>query len=516
MVETTVSILCFNQVETTKRCIEALIRHTDLDRTAFILTDNGSSDGTREYLESLNLPHSIVLIYDKNVGFGAGHNAAFIGAAGIYFVALNNDVIIRENGWLTKLTDPLGYENVALVGISGAPCSLDKSGDGYREGSLEYIDGACVAGRIETLKRYGLFSSAFPMFSFEDSDLSLRYRQIGFEIRTVRIQHDHPRGVSRAGIPKPKRIEITERNRAVFLKRWSGYLTSRKFSNRILLRIPSWGIGDVIATTPVIAALRRDHPTAQIHVETLHPDVFVCDPDVETGRGKGNDDGTYDRIISLDPNYAGPKPIVHECAEIAATTITDPTPRLYIGAKDKEWAQETLAPFLDRSLIVVCHFGLHCADTWHGRNWPLQNAWDFVNRLRLEWANSICIVEVGKDIESTGRAHLNLIDKTTIRQLFAVVARSDLVVGIDSVVSHAARAFQKRSVLLFGATDPDSRVLDRDLETVVQRDDMDCLGCYQRKANPDVNTCERDECVCMDISGNHVFNVANRELRRVT
>lgn len=508
------SILCFNQVDTTRRCIDHLEQHTDLSDVECLLTDNGSSDNTRAFLKECDLPHKRVIAHHTNIGFGPGHNYALHKASGEYFIILNNDLFIEDSLWIEKLIAPLEDHRVALVGLSDAPCTLDNDGNGYVGLRIDYLDGACIAGRSELLRRHGLFSPALRMFSFEDSDLSLRYRQAGYKLRRVRIQHRHHRGSSRGSIDRQRRQAITAHNQRVFLTRWGKSMKMSGFTNRILVRIPSWGIGDVLAVTPVMAALRRDHPRAHLHVETLHPEVFSYNPHVyECTQHVRHSCAQFDRVIDLNPNYAGTQPIFKQCAEIAATTIEDGTPQIFLDPREIQWADALVRPLTKgQRPLLLCHFALHHSQGWHGRSWSMRRAWEFVNRLRLHWANTVGIVEVGKEMPSTGRAHLDLVGVTTLRQLFALVARATLVVCIDSLVSHVARAFQIPSVVLFGATDPRSRVLRNDLERPIQRDDLNCVGCYQRQGIPVLNICDRGE-TCMNIPGETVYRLVEEILR---
>jgi glycosyltransferase involved in cell wall biosynthesis len=81
--------------------LRAVLRHT---RRPFelILVDNGSTDGTREYLAGIvdAAPVSVTVIPDPtNLGFPAAINQALKAARGEYLVLLNNDSVVTD-GWL--------------------------------------------------------------------------------------------------------------------------------------------------------------------------------------------------------------------------------------------------------------------------------------------------------------------------------------------------------------------------------------------------------------------------------
>jgi glycosyltransferase involved in cell wall biosynthesis len=109
---TSVIIPCWNQLHYTRQCIAALLRHT---RGAWelIVVNNGSSDGTPEYLSNLcdAAPLPVTVIANtKNLGFPAAVNQGLRSARGEFLVLLNNDVVVTD-GWLEQL--------VALTAIAG-------------------------------------------------------------------------------------------------------------------------------------------------------------------------------------------------------------------------------------------------------------------------------------------------------------------------------------------------------------------------------------------------------------
>jgi len=98
-------ILTYNQISYTKQCLESLFENTSIVKTPFevIVVDNGSTDGTSEYLKTLEKKNQITLVLNKdNRGFPAANNQAIAYAKGEYVCLLNNDTILTK-GWLEKL-----------------------------------------------------------------------------------------------------------------------------------------------------------------------------------------------------------------------------------------------------------------------------------------------------------------------------------------------------------------------------------------------------------------------------
>lgn len=86
-------IIAYNKLEYTKMCIESILKYVPKDLNyELILLNHGSSDGTKEYFESI-LPTKQMDILKNGSGASAVHRVI----EGKYFLSISNDVLVTPN-----------------------------------------------------------------------------------------------------------------------------------------------------------------------------------------------------------------------------------------------------------------------------------------------------------------------------------------------------------------------------------------------------------------------------------
>ncbi len=201
-------ILNWNGKHLLKDCLTSLRRYTEYSNYNTIIVDNGSADGSVEFLRR-EFPWVDVLALDRNYGFAGGNNRGIIYALKKYnpdyVLLLNNDVIIFQKDWLRKMIEVAeSNEKIGIVGcklvypdgrtqhIGGVVDRI--TGDGKHitiESSFkkviypEYVCGACFLIKREIIDIIGLLDERFFPAYYEDVDYCFRVRKAGYLIACV-------------------------------------------------------------------------------------------------------------------------------------------------------------------------------------------------------------------------------------------------------------------------------------------------------------------------------------------
>jgi GT2 family glycosyltransferase len=103
MNKTAIVILNWNGLDYLKMFLGTVIKHSINNETFVCVADNGSTDGSPEWIAG-NFKEVKLLRLDKNHGFAGGYNLAINQLDAKYFVLLNSDIEVTE-GWLQPLVD---------------------------------------------------------------------------------------------------------------------------------------------------------------------------------------------------------------------------------------------------------------------------------------------------------------------------------------------------------------------------------------------------------------------------
>ena len=234
----------FNKVELTMQCLTALGQVTDAPDFEVIVVDNGSTDGTEEFLTHLGGDVQVVR-NEENRGFAGACNQGAAVARGRHLIFLNNDTIPLAN-WLAPLVEEVERDpSVMMVGskLLFPDGTIQHAGVAFSRfhrtpyhiyqgfpadapevnlrRELQAVTAACVLVRRSEFEAVQGFDEGFRN-SFEDVDLCLRINERG---GAGRLSADQCIGASGKPVrrsPRSRRCERAAAARALGAPRSGG------------------------------------------------------------------------------------------------------------------------------------------------------------------------------------------------------------------------------------------------------------------------------------------------------
>jgi GT2 family glycosyltransferase len=185
----------------TRLCLTVLMGSGWCAGDELVVVDNGSTDGTVEFLREVGrLNGSVrVALNDGNRGFSVATNQGLRAATGEVLILLNNDTLPLP-GWREGLVRWLSDATVGLVGpVTNRTCNeaeiespyvtfgelerfaLERARAHRGEGrDVRMLAMFCVGMRREVLERVGFLDERFEVGMFEDDDYSRRVEGAGY------------------------------------------------------------------------------------------------------------------------------------------------------------------------------------------------------------------------------------------------------------------------------------------------------------------------------------------------
>lgn len=223
-----------DHIDDLDRCLTSLYKNAGYDNFEVIVIENNSTDpATFAYYEAAEKRYDglkVVTWPEKGFNFSAINNFGRKAASGEYLLLLNNDVEVRNGGWLTELLRPCAHPGGAAIcgamlyypdetlqhagvvtglgGYAGHSHKYKKAGgSGYmfRTATVQdfsAVTGACLLVKASVWDEVDGLDEKFAV-AFNDVDFCLRVRDRGYRIAwTPYAQLTHYESKSRGGDEK--------------------------------------------------------------------------------------------------------------------------------------------------------------------------------------------------------------------------------------------------------------------------------------------------------------------------
>jgi len=184
-------VLAHNELKTTKEFLDLLYQNTDQEIFRLIFIDNGSSDGTVDYIKDFSdgLHNVILVASETNLGVIDGRNVGYYFSTctsvkkSDYLVYLDNDQYVGD-GWLDQHMAVLdsGYDLVGLEAWQMNKMFMPVEKIETLDREFSYVGCGGMLIRRDVTKKIGMFDTRFNPSYFEDPDFVFRAFDHGFKI----------------------------------------------------------------------------------------------------------------------------------------------------------------------------------------------------------------------------------------------------------------------------------------------------------------------------------------------
>ncbi|MBM4045677.1 MAG: glycosyltransferase family 9 protein [Planctomycetes bacterium] len=179
-------------------------------------------------------------------------------------------------------------------------------------------------------------------------------------------------------------------------------------------------------------------------------------------RGPGRKPGPYGGSDALFTHLVPGSNLKHEVEHnldiirFMGGMVEEQRLELWVGQDDEAFAETVLAQYAVRPGESVIGLGPSSGNSYL-KQWPLSNFIDLALWLRTEYGHRILVIgavgeeALGWEIQRTlGSSAINVVGKTTLRQMAALLKRCCLYVGNDAGPMHVAAAMGTPVLALFG------------------------------------------------------------------
>ncbi|MCW2778080.1 MAG: glycosyl transferase, family 2 [Frankiales bacterium] len=250
----TVVVPTRDRLELLRECLRGLLERTDYPALQVLVVDNDSVEpATLAYLEEVGRDARVTVLRSPGpFNYSALNNEAVRAATTPLVLLLNNDIVVREPGWLAEMVSQVVRPDVGVVGarllyadervqhagvvlgIGGVAGHSHKYANPLDTGyfgrpvlvqGVSAVTGACLLTHRELFLELGGLDEVDLAVAFNDVDYCLRVRSSGRRVvYTPFAELYHLESASRGLEESPAQIARFNRESAVMRERWGPWL----------------------------------------------------------------------------------------------------------------------------------------------------------------------------------------------------------------------------------------------------------------------------------------------------
>jgi glycosyltransferase involved in cell wall biosynthesis len=241
-----VVVLTHNRVQLLEKCVENVLSRTSESTTEILIWNNGSTDETRQYLDSLDDPRIRAIHSDENIGQNA-YARAFRETTAPYLIEIDDDVVDAPDGWDRMLRD--AYVRLPDVGFLAADLEDDPNDEAshvrhhvrpheyelVEENGVRILTGPAGGGCAITARALNELAGGFreqknEVFWLEDAAYIADIQRLGYRPAVLADLRVHHTG-------GPYYTTITKEKERYWKRYWARK-RRRTAVKRVLVRVP--------------------------------------------------------------------------------------------------------------------------------------------------------------------------------------------------------------------------------------------------------------------------------------
>ena len=164
----------YNNKKVLKKTLDALLKQDFKGKYEVLVVNDGSSDGTKEFLNEYKKGKTMLRIFhQKNSGVCKARNKGIEEAKYEIIVNMDHDCI-AEKKWLEKMVSGFNSKKIGVVS------------------AYDYYGGTSTAFLKSILDKVGGYDEKYHYYR-EDTDLSFKIMDLGYEFKLIKTSyfHDH-------------------------------------------------------------------------------------------------------------------------------------------------------------------------------------------------------------------------------------------------------------------------------------------------------------------------------------
>jgi len=221
----------WNSLNLLKKCLNAISKNTKRKNIEVVIVDNGSKDGSVEFMKSLDMKFPVKTIFNENnLGFIVATNQGMMQADNDSDICLLNvDAIVQKN-WLTNMYETMiNNYDAGVVGPLGNEVASGHQREGYvdKDTIMSNVYGYCMLIMKELIDKIGYLDERYKMGGYEDNDYCIRSKLAGYEVYVSAkslVKHKAHQVYVLNGIDDEKRKRMDRENELIYLDKFFGVL----------------------------------------------------------------------------------------------------------------------------------------------------------------------------------------------------------------------------------------------------------------------------------------------------